>query len=44
MGKSIDANMYMERIPISEVPEGDAEAAAWLHDLYKKKVNIVLSD
>lgn len=37
MGKSIDANMYMERIPISEVPDDEAEAAAWLHDLYTKK-------
>jgi hypothetical protein len=30
--------MYMQRIPLEEVPEDDEGAAKWLHDLYVKKV------
>lgn len=30
--------MYMQRIPLEEVPEDEAGAAKWLHDLYVKKV------
>ena len=38
MGKKVEAHMYMRRIPLSEVPEGDEEAAAWVHEVYQRKV------
>lgn len=37
MGKKIEGHMYMERIPLTEVPEDDEKAAQWLQDLYKRK-------
>ncbi|XP_066991804.2 1-acyl-sn-glycerol-3-phosphate acyltransferase gamma [Anabrus simplex] len=37
MGKKVEAHMFVERIPLSEVPEGDEECAQWLHQLYERK-------
>ncbi|CAK9822275.1 1-acyl-sn-glycerol-3-phosphate acyltransferase gamma [Anthophora retusa] len=37
LGKRIEAHLYMQRIPIEEVPEDDEGAAKWLYNLYKKK-------
>ncbi|KAL0266391.1 UNVERIFIED_CONTAM: hypothetical protein PYX00_008944 [Menopon gallinae] len=37
MGKNVEANMYVERIPITEVPEDEDESAKWLHQLYERK-------
>ncbi|XP_039293293.1 1-acyl-sn-glycerol-3-phosphate acyltransferase gamma [Nilaparvata lugens] len=36
-GKPLEAHMYIERIPISQVPDDEEEAANWLRDLYLKK-------
>lgn len=38
LGKKIEGHMYMKRIPLEEVPEGDEAAAEWLHKLYQEKV------
>lgn len=35
--KYVEAHMYMQRIPLEEIPEDDEGAAKWLHDLYLKK-------
>ncbi|XP_046665471.1 1-acyl-sn-glycerol-3-phosphate acyltransferase gamma-like [Homalodisca vitripennis] len=37
LGKPVEGHLYLGRIPLSEVPEGEAEAAQWLRDLYIKK-------
>lgn len=37
LGKPLEAHMYLQRIPISDVPDSDDGAAQWLHDLYLKK-------
>lgn len=37
LGKPLEAHMYLQRIPISDVPETDDGAAQWLHNLYLKK-------
>lgn len=37
LGKSVTPYMYFRRIPLSEVPEGDEAAAAWLQELYQRK-------
>lgn len=36
-GKPIHAHLYIERIPVEKVPEDEAEAAKWLHDLFVTK-------
>ncbi|KAG7299723.1 hypothetical protein JYU34_016722 [Plutella xylostella] len=36
-GKPVHAHMYIERIPVETVPEGEAEGAKWLHDLFVVK-------
>ena len=40
-GNGIEGHMFIRRIPIKEVPEGEEAASQWLHDLYKIKVRIV---
>ncbi|XP_034239160.1 1-acyl-sn-glycerol-3-phosphate acyltransferase gamma-like [Thrips palmi] len=40
-GKHVEAHMYMQRIPVEEVPDNDEAAAKWLHDLYVKKDKMV---
>ena len=37
-GVGVNAEMYIERIPLEEVPENDEDAAMWLHKLYQKRV------
>ncbi|XP_015513611.1 1-acyl-sn-glycerol-3-phosphate acyltransferase gamma isoform X1 [Neodiprion pinetum] len=37
LGEKVEAHMYINRIPLAEVPEGDEAAAAWLHQIYQKK-------
>lgn len=37
-GKRLEGHMYVKRIPIEEIPEGDEAAAEWLHKLYQQKV------
>ncbi|XP_049793945.1 1-acyl-sn-glycerol-3-phosphate acyltransferase gamma-like [Schistocerca nitens] len=36
-GKSVEAHLYIDRIPVEEVPTKEEECAAWLHQLYQKK-------
>lgn len=38
LGKKVQPYMYVRRIPLSEVPEGDKAAAEWLQQLYQRKV------
>lgn len=38
LGKSFTAGLFVERVPMTEVPDGENEQAAWLHNLYKRKV------
>lgn len=37
LGKKVESHVYVQRIPVEEIPEGDEEAAAWLHKLYQEK-------
>ncbi|KAK7902165.1 hypothetical protein WMY93_018934 [Mugilogobius chulae] len=36
-GKKYHADLYVRRIPLDTIPEGEAECAAWLHKLYQEK-------
>ncbi|XP_047506762.1 1-acyl-sn-glycerol-3-phosphate acyltransferase gamma-like [Pieris napi] len=36
-GKPVHAHLYIERIPVEQIPEGEAESAKWLHDLFVVK-------
>lgn len=36
-GRPLEAHLYLRRIPMSEVPEGEAAASAWLHELFVRK-------
>lgn len=36
-GKPVHAHLYIERIPVENVPEDEGEAAKWLHDLFVVK-------
>ncbi|XP_034464439.1 1-acyl-sn-glycerol-3-phosphate acyltransferase delta [Hippoglossus hippoglossus] len=36
-GKKYHADLYVRRIPLEQIPEGEAECAAWLHKLYQEK-------
>lgn len=36
-GKRFTAHIYIKRIPMSEVPEDEEQAAQWLHNLYVQK-------
>ncbi|CAG9560587.1 unnamed protein product [Danaus chrysippus] len=33
-GKPVHAHLYIERIPVDSIPEDEAEAAKWLHDIF----------
>ncbi|XP_033321426.2 1-acyl-sn-glycerol-3-phosphate acyltransferase gamma [Megalopta genalis] len=37
LGKSVVAHLYIQRIPLEDVPETDEAAAEWLHKLYQTK-------
>ncbi|KPJ09749.1 1-acyl-sn-glycerol-3-phosphate acyltransferase gamma [Papilio machaon] len=36
-GKPVHAHLYIQRIPVEDVPEDEAEASKWLHDLFVVK-------
>lgn len=36
-GKKYHADLYVRRIPLTSIPEDEAECAAWLHKLYQEK-------
>jgi len=38
LGRRVIGEMLLERIPIDEVPEDPAQAALWLHENYRHKV------
>ncbi|XP_037080534.1 1-acyl-sn-glycerol-3-phosphate acyltransferase gamma-like isoform X2 [Pollicipes pollicipes] len=42
-GKKILGDMYIERIPMDEVPEDESEAAEFLHKLYRQKDKMLTS-
>ncbi|XP_033211115.1 1-acyl-sn-glycerol-3-phosphate acyltransferase gamma-like [Belonocnema kinseyi] len=42
-GNKVEAHMCLRRIPMSDVPEGDEAAAAWLHELYQRKDRMLAS-
>lgn len=37
MGKPLTGHMFIERIPLEEVPESEEGASAWLREFYNKK-------
>lgn len=37
-GHRLEAHVYMERIPIEQVPEGDKACEKWMYDIFEKKV------
>lgn len=37
-GKPVVAHLYIRRIPVEEVPDGDEATADWLYKLYQTKV------
>jgi len=39
LGIPIEGHLYVERIPLEEIPEDPEGAAQWLKDLYYKKVS-----
>uniref|UniRef100_A0A3P8V5E5 1-acyl-sn-glycerol-3-phosphate acyltransferase delta n=1 Tax=Cynoglossus semilaevis TaxID=244447 RepID=A0A3P8V5E5_CYNSE len=36
-GKKYHADLYVRRIPLEQIPEDEADCAAWLHKLYQEK-------
>ena len=39
-GEPLNVQIFIRRIPFSEVPTDEVESAKFLHKLYKEKVNI----
>jgi len=39
-GRRFEAHVYMERIPIEQVPEDEKECEKWMYDIFEKKVII----
>ena len=39
-GEPLNAQIFIRRIPFSEVPTDEVESAKFLHKLFKEKVNI----
>lgn len=39
-GRQLEAHVYIERIPIEQVPVGSQECEKWLYELYAKKVTM----
>lgn len=37
-GRQVKTKLLMRRIPLTDVPDDEKEAAAWLHKLYQEKV------
>ncbi|CAD7002339.1 unnamed protein product [Ceratitis capitata] len=40
-GYSVEGHLFARRIPLEMVPEGEKEAAEWLHNLYKEKDSFI---
>jgi lysophosphatidic acid acyltransferase/lysophosphatidylinositol acyltransferase len=43
-GRPVRTNLLIRRIPMSEVPEDEKEAADWLQKLFQKKVFYIRLD
>nr|CAD7576592.1 unnamed protein product [Timema californicum] len=37
LGLPVEAHLYVERIPLEQIPEEEEACARWLHELYQKK-------
>lgn len=42
-GQRFEAHVYMERIPIEQVPDGDKPCEKWMYDMYEKKDKMMVS-
>nr|AKM28420.1 1-acyl-sn-glycerol-3-phosphate acyltransferase delta [Aphis gossypii] len=42
-GQRLEAHVYIERIPIEQVPENDKECDKWMYELYEKKDKMMVS-
>jgi hypothetical protein len=40
LGKSVQAHLYICRIPLDQVPVEEQACAQWLYELYQKKVTM----
>lgn len=40
-GNSLEAYLYMERIPIDQVPNDEKECDKWMYDIFEKKVGLL---
>ena len=40
LGKSVQAHLYICRIPLDQVPLEEEACAQWLYELYQKKVTM----
>lgn len=40
-GHRFEAHVYMERIPIEQVPENEKECEKWMLDVFEKKVIVL---
>jgi len=40
LGKSVQAHLYICRIPLDQVPVEEEACAQWLYELYQKKVTM----
>lgn len=38
LGKRVQAHLYIDRIPLDQVPVEEEACAQWLYQLYEKKV------
>lgn len=38
-GKPFEAHVYMERIPVEQIPVGEKECDKWLNEIFEKKVS-----
>jgi len=42
-GHRLEAHVYMERIPIEQVPEDEKECEKWMYDMFEKKDKLMVS-
>lgn len=42
-GHRLEAHVYMERIPIEQVPEDEKECEKWMYDIFEKKDKMMVS-
>lgn len=39
-GHKLEAHIYMERIPIEQIPKDEKDCEKWMYDIFEKKVII----